>query len=266
MYKEFFKLIKLPFENVNDTSFFFESENHKEAYSRISFVIEEKKSCALLTGGYGVGKTFLLKTIEKNLSKKGYIFSVLHNSRLDDIGFLRMILHNFTGYNVPKAKEDVLMGLEKFLKDTYRDGKHSVIVIDEAQNIEDENVFEELRTLLNYQNENRSLLTLILSGQTEFSEKLYSNKQFSQRVFLSYTLNPFTFEETISYIRHRLNLAGLKEDIFDDKSYEFIFERSGGIPRWINNICNMSLITAFSKGVKKINLDIINEAVESMRA
>ena len=182
-----------------------------------------------------------------------------------DLGLLKIILHNFTGYNVPKAKEDVLMGIERFLRDTMQDGKHVVIAIDEAQLINDESVFEELRLLMNFQTETRFLLTLILSGQPELKEKLDSNKQFSQRVTLSYHLKPLDFEETRKYVLHRLEVAGLTENIFEEKAMELLYERSGGIPRWINNIANMSMLAAFSKGEKIITEDLVIEGVESGR-
>jgi general secretion pathway protein A len=265
MYEKHWKLKKLPFENTPDTEFFFESEKHEEAFSRLSYVIEEKKSCAVLTGAYGTGKTLILRALESEFKKKGVVFSFVNNPRLDDLGLLKMILHNFTGYNVPARKEDVLMGLEKFLRDTYQDGKHVVVVIDEAQLIDDASVFEELRLLLNFQTETRFLATLLLSGQPELKGRLDSNKQFSQRVVLSYNLAPLDFEETKKYILHRLNISGVAERVFDDAAMDLLYKRSGGIPRWINNIANMSMLTAFSKNEQIIGAETVSEAIESSK-
>jgi len=265
MYKKHWSLNKLPFENTPDTEFFFESEKHEEAFSRLSYVVDEKKSCAVITGAYGTGKTLILKALEREFRKKGYMFSFVNNPRLDDLGLLKMILHNFTGHNVPERKEDVLMGIEKFMRDTYQDGKHVVVVIDEAQLIEDAYVFEELRLLLNFQTETRFLVTLLLSGQPELKAKLDSNKQFSQRIVLSYNLEPLSFGETEKYIEHRLKISGLAENIFDDAALDLLYKRSGGIPRWINNIANMSMLTAFSKGEKAIGSEIVAEAIESSK-
>jgi type II secretory pathway predicted ATPase ExeA len=265
MYEKHWNLRKPPFENTPDTEFFFESEKHREAFSRLSYVVEEKKSCAVITGAYGTGKTLMLKALEREFLKKGYMFSFVNNPRLDDLGLLKMILHNFTGYNVPVRKEDVLMGIEKFLRDTHQDGKHVVVAIDEAQLIDDASVFEELRLLLNFQTETRFLVTLILSGQPELKGKLDSNKQFSQRIVLSYNLEPLDFEEMKKYTEHRLNIAGLAENIFDGPAMDLMYKRSGGIPRWINNIANMSMLTAFSKGEKNIGSATVAEAIESSK-
>jgi len=263
MYQKHWNLKKLPFENTPDTEFFFESEKHEEAFSRLAYVMDEKKACAVITGAYGTGKTLILKALEREFKKKGYVFSSVQNPRLDDLGLLKIILHNFTGYNVPKAKEDVLMGIERFLRDTMQDGKHVVVAIDEAQLINDEHVFEELRLLLNFQTETRFLLTLLLSGQPELKEKLDSNKQFSQRITLSYHLKPLDLEETKKYVLHRLEVAGLTENIFEKRALELLFERSGGIPRWINNIANMSMLAAYAKGARTITEELVAEGVES---
>lgn len=264
MYLEFFGLKKLPFENGVEREFFFDSQSHKEAYSRISYVIEEKKPLALLGGAYGTGKTFVLKAIENDYSKKGYVFSFVLNPSVDSTGILKLITHNFINYKISDNKADILILLEKFLKDTYRDGKHSVVIIDEAQNIEDERVFEEVRMLLNYQANSRSLLTLILCGQSEIFEKVSSNKQLIQRVFLSYEIKPLSKSETNEYVIHRLKIAG-GENFFQEDAFDSLYELSGGICRWINNIASMALLTAFSKNKKVITSDEIEEGYRSIK-
>ena len=265
MYLKHWNLRKPPFENTPDTDFFYESEKHREASSRLRYVVEERKACAVLTGVYGCGKTLVLRALEREYKKKGCVFSFVNNPRLDDLGLLRMILHNFTGYNVPRSKEDVLMGLEKFVRETYNDGKHVVIAIDESQLIDNEHVFEELRLLLNFQTETRFLVTLLLSGQPELREKLDSNKQFSQRITLSYNLPALDREETAAYVRYRLGVAGGSDGIFLPEALDLVYERSGGIPRWINNIANMSLLAAFSKGVPAVDSALVAEGAESAR-
>jgi general secretion pathway protein A len=269
MYLKHWDLRKPPFENTPDTDFFYESEKHREVSSRLRYVVEERKACAVLTGAYGCGKTLVLRALEREYKKKGCVFSFVNNPRLDDLGLLRMILHNFTGYNVPRSKEDVLMGLEKFVRETCDDGKHVVIAIDESQLIDNEHVFEELRLLLNFQTETRFLATLLLSGQPELREKLDSNKQFSQRITLNCTLPALDREETAAYVRHRLGvaagIAGAADGIFLPEALDLVHARSGGIPRWINNIADMSLLAAFSKGASSVDAALVAEGAESAR-
>ena len=264
MYLEYFGFKKMPFENLCEREFFFESENHKEAYLRAAFIIESKKPLYLLSGPYGTGKTFVLKAIENDYSKKGYVFSYISNPAVDEVGILKLITYNFVSFKMPNNKSDILISLERFLKDTHRDGKHCVVIIDEAQNIENERVFEELRMLLNFEINSRLLLTMIIAGQTEVLNRISSNKQLFQRVFLSYELKPFNITETKDYVIHRLRVAG-NDKVFEDECFELIYELSGGIARWINNICAVSLLVAFTKNLSTINPDIIREAYSSIK-
>ncbi|MBI4655366.1 MAG: AAA family ATPase [Elusimicrobia bacterium] len=265
MYQKHWDFKKLPFENTPDTDFFFQSERHAETLSRLAYIVGEKKSCGVLTGVYGTGKTLMLKALERDFKKKGFVFSLVVNPRLDDVGILKMILHDFTGYGVPKEKEDVLMALEKFIRETHQDGKHNVIMIDEAHSVDNSAVFEELRLLMNFQTETRFLLTLIISGQPELLEKISSNKQFGQRIVLNCELLPLDFKETKDYIAHRLKTAGCQEQVFTEEALDLIYQRSAGIPRWINNISNMSLLAGYSKDEKTVDADLVQEAIESIK-
>lgn len=266
MYLDFFDFKKPPFDNDFNDEFFFTSQTHEEAYSRLEYVIENRKMCGVLCGAYGCGKTFILKRLIKNLSVKNYIFSEVVNPAVDDIGILKLIAYNFLNYKVPQVKSDIIISLIGFLKDSAKDSKHCVVIIDEAQNIESEKVFEEIRMLLNYTDDSKPLLTVILAGQSDLHDRILSNKQLLQRVYLSYEIKPLSEKETFDYINYRLTVSmNRKSDIFSEKAISLIYQRSGGIPRWINSISDMSLLTAFTKNIKKIDQDIVEEAYLSMK-
>ena len=265
MYLDHWKLNEKPFENTPDPRFFYQSPQHKEGLSRLIYVVREEKGAGLITGTYGCGKTLLGHTLFAELEKDIYRVAFLTNPRLDDIEMLRMIIYLLEGQQqVPTRKADVLMSLEHVLASNMRDGKKTVIVIDEAHTIEQNSIFEEIRLLLNYQLENQFLLTLLLFGQPELKGKIESNKQLNQRIAMRYHLQGLTMEETAGYIEHRLLVAGGKSEIFEDNALSLVFERSGGIPRRINQICDMALLTGMTLKAEKISTNIIKEAIESL--
>jgi len=139
-----------------------------------------------------------------------------------------------------------------------------VVIIDEAHIIEDKQIFEELRLLLNFQLKDKFLLTLILSGQPELKNSVENIKQLSQRIPIRCNLERFDGEDTKNYILHRLNLAGRAAPVFGEDIYRVIQERSGGIPRRINNICDMSLLAGFSKNAELIGEDIISDVIKDL--
>ena len=98
----------------------------------------------------------------------------------------------------------------------------------------------------------------------ELKELIDANKQFAQRIAVRCHLESLNEEETKNYILHRLSVSGRTEPIFTEKVYKLIYKKSGGIPRRINQICDMCLLTGFHYEAKIIDEKIVNETVESL--
>jgi len=139
-----------------------------------------------------------------------------------------------------------------------------VIIVDEAQSVKDPKTLEELRLLLNFQLNNRFLLTLIIIGQPELREIIDKFKQLKQRLAIRYHLNPLNSKDTKEYILHRLEIAGAKNSIFMSSVYDSIWQNSGGVPREINTICDMCLLLGFTKKAKGINQNLVEKAVSGL--
>ena len=264
MYKEYWELKEKPFENTPDPRFLYRSPQHEEALFRLIYVVREGKGAGMLTGVFGCGKTVLGRALCKELEKDVYRVGFVNNPRLEDVDLLRMIAYQLGSVELPDRKTDILIALEKLLTDNIKDNKKTVIVIDEAHTIEDKDIFEELRLLLNFQLEDRFLLTLLLLGQPELNKKIEENKQLTQRIALRYHLEGLNQEDTVCYIKHRLEVAGGEGGTFPPATVGLVFERTGGIPRRINQICDMCLFTGFAKKVKIIDEEIVREAINSL--
>ncbi|HDD69299.1 MAG TPA: hypothetical protein ENG61_02950, partial [Candidatus Korarchaeota archaeon] len=139
--------------------------------------------------------------------------------------------------------------------------KNTLIIIDEAQLIRDEAIFEELRLLLNFQLNDRFLLTLFLVGQPELRERVMAIPQLEQRLSIKFHLHTLDRENTHNYIAHRLRVAGREENMFTEEAMDFIYHSSHGTPRRINNICDMCLLVGFGRRANEIDLDIAKSAV-----
>ncbi|MFQ3675103.1 MAG: AAA family ATPase [Endomicrobiia bacterium] len=264
MYETFWGLKEKPFENTPDPKFFYNSQQHEEALARMLYVIREGKGAGLLTGVYGCGKTLLSRSIFKELEQDIYKIALITNPRLDDVEMLRMVTHSLgSGTEIPTRKADVLIKLENILKNNLSDGRKTVIIIDEAHVIEQREIFEEIRLLLNFQLEDKFLLTILLLGQPELKDKVEEIKQLNQRIVMKYHLTQLNREEVENYIFHRLSVAGLKEKIFSSEVIDIIFERSGGIPRRINQICDTILLAAYGQSTKVVTKELVKETVQS---
>jgi len=265
MYEEYWGLKEKPFENTADPRFLFESSQHQEALTRLKYVIYEEKGLAVLTGIFGCGKTVIAEKLLKILSEDAFEVAIIVNPQFSAIELLRHIIYNF-GYkgNTLEKKDEVVQKLVEILQNNFSNGRRSILIIDEAHLIDDLQIFEELRVLLNYQYDHRFLLTLLLCGQPELREKINNLKQFAQRVAIKYKLEALSREDVKLYINHRLSIAGCTKEVFEESSYDYIFRQTGGIPRRINQICDMSLLTGYCEGEKIISPSVIETVVKDL--
>src|SRR3989338_1880768 len=264
MYTEYCGLQRKPFDNTPDPEFLYRSSQHEEALARLLYAVRERKGLAVLTGVFGCGKTVLGQELLRELSEDRYRIGFINYPLLSHIEFLLAIAKSLGGYDLPTKKTEVLVNfvldsLNSVLLNNARDGKDSVIIIDEAHAIEDNQIFESLRLLLNFQLPDRFLLTLLLSGQPELREKLDLNKQLAQRVAIKCHLANLDLKDSIGYIIHRIKVAGRDEPIFTKEAMEAIYEHAGGIPRRINRLCDMCLLSGFAKNLSQINEAIVLE-------
>lgn len=270
MYEAYWNLKERPFVNTPDPKFLYFSKEHEEALSRLRYAVEMNMGGCMLTGVFGCGKTLLNQALIESLEKLGnYKIAFVTNSVLSHVELLRMIAYDLGAKSLPEKKTEILTDfilqrLEEILYNNNDDGKHTVVIIDEAHIIEDKLIFEELRLLLNFQLKDKFLLTLILSGQPELKNNVESIKQLSQRIPVRCNLERFDEEDTKNYILHRLNVAGCTAAVFEEEAYRVIYERSGGIPRRINNICDMSLLAGFSLNAGLIGMDIISDVIKDL--
>jgi general secretion pathway protein A len=266
-YEEYWGLKERPFENTADPRFLYESPQHEEVLARLSYAIYGDKGIAVLTGIFGCGKTVIAEKLLETISGDAYEVAFIVNPQLSAIELLRDIIYNL-GFKekLSNEKDGVIHKLVEILHNNFDNGKRSVIIIDEAHLIQEIQIFEELRMLLNFQYNRRFLLTLLLLGQPELKEKINNLKQFSQRVAIRCHLAGLDRKDVSRYIQHRLEVAGSAKEIFEEDSYDYIFGQSGGIPRRINQICDMTLFTGYSQGVKMIDTSIIKTVVKDLGA
>ncbi|MDP2939628.1 MAG: AAA family ATPase [Candidatus Omnitrophota bacterium] len=269
MYEEYWKITDKPFENTPDPSFLYHSSQHEEGLYRLLYAVKEQKGAAMLTGVFGCGKTLLGRTILRELGKDVYRVAFITNPQMEYLELVMAVAHGLGAHDLPLKKTEVLANvvldsIGTILENNMKDGKNTVVIIDEAHVIEDKRVWEGLRLLLNFQTENKFLLTLLLLGQPELKDTVDSNKQLSQRIAIRCHLTSMNLEDTKKYIQHRLEVVGSQKQIFSEEAMHLIYDKSGGIPRRINHICDLALLTGFGRKVHLIEGGIISEVTKDL--
>jgi len=262
MYEAYWELSEPPFDNSPNPKFFYLSPEHEEALVRLVYTIRHRKGCGMLTGEYGCGKTTLSRALIQRLEAERYEIGLLTNPSWTPVDFLREALYQLGVEAHEKTKSELLHQLNDLFFRNYRAGRDTVLIVDEAQLIEDDAVFEELRLLMNFQTDDRFLVTLLLIGSPELRERVRRLKHLDQRITIRYHLNTLDDAHTAAYVTHRLTMAGRTKPIFTDDAIRLIFDFTRGTPREINNLCDVALLVGYTKRVKEIGDKIIAEVIK----
>jgi general secretion pathway protein A len=263
MYTSFFGLNEKPFSITPDPRYLFMSERHGEALAHLVYGVTESGGFIQLTGEVGTGKTTLCRTLLLNRMPSNADVAVVLNPQLSALEFLEAICEEL-GITVPKPKGSIkalIDALNRHLLDAHAEGRRTILVVDEAQNLAPD-VLEEVRLLTNLETSKQKLLQIILIGQPELRELLARNdlRQLAQRITGRYHLEPLTRDETNEYIEHRLQVAGALGEVFDGGAKRAIFRISQGVPRLINVICDRALLGAYSQGRRQVNAAFVRRA------
>jgi len=254
MYETFWGLKEKPFENTPDPRFMYYSKRHEEGLMRLLYAIKEEKGAAMLTGDYGSGKTVLSRIVIDELIKgKVYEVALITHPQLTPVQFIQEIIYQLKNEHARGSKPQLLHAMQEIVYKNFNNGKKTVILIDEAQIIKEKGTFEELRLFLNFQLNNKFLITLILIGQPELLKKIVSIPQLEQRLGIKYHLVGLDRNETEEYIKHRLLIGNARQDIFTNEAIDVIYNYSGGLPRKINNVCDMCLLIGFGQELKVVD-------------
>lgn len=233
----------------------------------LEYGLSQGEGFIVITGEVGAGKTTLVRNLFRELAGEKIAAAQIVNSGLDSDDMLRLVAAAFGLPHEDASKASVLIRLEQFLRRCDQEGKRTLLVVDEAQNLLP-STLEELRMLSNFQTEDRPLLQTFLLGQPEFRKTLLSSdmQQLRQRVTATYHLGPMDFTETRAYIEHRLHTAGWHGDpSFDEKAFAGIYEYSSGIPRRINALCDRLLLMGCLENLHRFGSAEIDEVIHDVQ-
>ena len=259
----FFGLQQKPFNPTPDPRFLYLSPGHREGLAQLLYGVQEHKGFILLTGEIGTGKTTLLRTLLSRLegnTASAFVF----DTTLPFEGLLEYMLEDFGVAKPGESHVQRLIALNNFLIERQRAGQNTVLILDEAQNL-DLRALEQIRLLSNFETQTEKLVQILLVGQPELLDTLDRPelRQLKQRIGLRCRILPLTPEQTRDYIRTRLRVAGARDlGLFSDAAIIRIAENSGGIPRLINTLCDHCLLIGYADQVRRIDRRIVEEAIE----
>ena len=265
MYTSFFGLVKKPFSLTPDPEFLYLSSNHKKALTVLKYGLMSQAGFTVITGAIGAGKTTLVRHILNTMGEDCDV-GLISNTHSAFGDLLTWVLSAFGVEHDARDKAERYQNFVKFIEQQYNKGHRVVLIVDEAQNM-DLQTLEELRLLSNINVGQDVMLQIVLVGQPELLEKLQAPEltQFAQRVSVGYNLNPLNLEETKKYIYYRLLIAGGSTQLFTPSACLAIYYFTTGVPRLINNICDLSLLYGFAEDEKIVSLQTVIEVIKEKK-
>ena len=263
MYESFFGFKDKPFSLLPDPSLFYPSQIHREALTLLEYGLYNQAGFTVITGEIGSGKTTLMRYLLDRLEQDMTVGLISHTHQ--SLG--RIMDWICAAFDIQAPRNDHIaqhQAFVDFLVAQYAKGRKTLLIIDEAQNL-DRDTLEEIRLLSNVNSEHDILLQLLLLGQPELRDQLRQSglEQFIQRISASYHLGRLSLEDSCRYVRHRLRSAGGRPDIFTPDACHAIYHYSQGIPRLINLICDTALVFAYGAGESRIDGRAIDTFVRS---
>ncbi len=268
MYRTYWQLDAKPFENTADTRYYYPAETHQAALLKLRYAVENRRGAALLSGAAGLGKSLIVQTLLRQLGddfapRIHVVFPQMPPDQL--LAYLAESLTG-NGSDTTWPIQHSVRCIEQTLGANVEQGRHCVVVIDEAQDLDDNHTLETIRLLLNIEHHAMAAMTLVLVGQPAILPILDRMPELDERLAVKCLLRRLTLEETISYIHHRLQAAGARQEIFDATAMEAVHHLSLGVPRRINRLCDLALLIGFAEERTVIGREQIEAVSEELVA
>ena len=275
LYEPFYGLGEKPFSLSTDPRFLFKSASHTPVFQDVLAGIRRREGLVVLTGEIGMGKTTLCRSVLAALDRKTFSAFVPDPfvSRED---LLKILLVEFGVVSVDDLVRGRLQGasraelsypLYEFLRSLEPLDAFAVLLIDEAQNLP-ASLLEEVRILADLEG-TRKLLQVVLIGQPELSSELQQPhmRQVKQRVTTHCVLHPLDRDGLYGYVGHRLMVAGAAADRlhFTGEALDLVFEASGGVPRIVNRLCDLTLQRGHRARTSTIGPELVRQAIADLQ-
>ncbi len=268
MYLNYWRLKEEPFNNALDLRFLHMTPQHGEGVARLLYAVQQHKEGAVLTGGFGTGKSLVRTFFLSKLETIGnFAVALVENPLVEPESMMRDIYAQISQKTMPSG----LAGggfreLAAALADRQAHGFHNLVVIEEAQLLNRIESLEQLRLLMNLSDrKGRPLLTMIFIGQDDFLRVFALSPGLAQRVPARWNLAPLTLEQTRDYVDHRLCVAGANGWILEDSAVEVLHAFSGGTARIINNTADMALYLGMREAAARVDAGIVERVVADQR-
>ncbi len=244
-----FGLSQDPFSNESDLRLYFESPSHRGAQRRVERGLRQHKGLTLLTGEGGMGKTLLARRILDGLEEEIFeaTLLVMLPGAADAMGIFQRFARQLGAEDPARDRAGVLGQIYEQLAIVREDGRHAVLIVDDAQ-VMSPQVFAELGGLLSLEYEDRRLMSMLLVGSPELDRQIQNDASLFPRVDVRVRIQPLDMPAAAAYLRHRLQVAHARPELIPPATLDALYKLGRGRPRLLNTLADNALFEAYLAG------------------
>lgn len=270
MYEDYWQLATAPFAYATSDDAYFPSEAHDGALLKFRYAVDAQRGAAAMVGPSGVGKSLLMRRLTAELAAD--------ERPVIEILFPQMSSRELLAYLAAKLSDEcgeinsadqAVRRIETSLAEFARRNQRPIVVIDDAQVLEEAGALDTLRLLLNFTTDQRPALTLLLVGQLPLLSAIARTPALEDRIAVKTLLRSFTLDESAAYIEHRLRAAGAEREIFTPSALEKAHFLAEGSPRKLNRLCDLALLVGFANQQAQVeagDLENVNRELVTVAA
>jgi type II secretory pathway predicted ATPase ExeA len=259
----YFGLRQRPFPTTPDSSVYYPATTHELALNRLLQGLREDEGLLLLTGEPGAGKTLLCHCLLERLEADRPSI-LLTNSRVRDrASLLQALLFDLSLPYEGRGEQDLRLALTQHLLDAFREGRKTVVVIDEAHHLSAD-LLEELRLLGNLESRSGKAVQIVLVGLPSILDTLGQPELTAlvQRLAVQVVVEPLDIQEAADYLLHHIRVAGGRaEDVFSEDALKMLAEAGRGVPRLLNQVARQALALAGEGGAEQVDVEAALEVL-----
>jgi type II secretory pathway predicted ATPase ExeA len=249
-----FGLSEDPFRNDHLERFLHDSPAQADALRRLDRAVRQGRGLILLTGPVGSGKTTVARALFESLEDEAFESRMLVVLRASaDFGWLITRLARELGVEEPASeREAVLVQVYEKLAIVREDGRHAVLIVDEAHALARGGALEEVSALVKLEYDERRFLSVVLVGTPLLDAAISSDPQLAHHLDARVAMRPHDPEEAAAYLSHRLQQAGGDLDLLLPGAVAALQQLGGGWPGRMNTLADNALYEAFLAGRNQV--------------
>ena len=216
----------------------------------------------IITGEVGSGKSTSLRWSQAQYHPSQHLFLNITATGGSLMEFYRQLCWDLDMEVKTGSRAGILKGFKATVREIVTTKKQKIIiVVDEAQLLRPE-IFAELHTITQFDNDSKNLFSLVLAGQPNLLEKMTyrSTAPLASRVVARTHLSTLNQEQLAVYLEHHLGVAGVKKQLFSDQAITAIYQGSAGVLRKANALARGGLVAAATEKEQVVSAEHVRLA------